>query len=217
MRTLHGYRNSARAPRPSRARRALWALVALASLAGIALLVSRGVASSHGSEAVALEATFTFGGASVTASRINAFLESRLGFTSRGGEMKCSYVSLGQEPAVDARAGGGGAVRMFVDALCLELVREGDSLAVGSGKGVPAAVSGRLAGDSVQLVDVTVPGDGSLSAADIRRIFPHAVAQRLLQPTPSALGPRRAMERALRDRAATRLGIPTDAVRARRR
>ena len=103
-------------------------------------------------------------------------------------------------------ATAGATIRLFADVLCLELVREGDSLATGSGRAGPAAVTAHVIGDSVALVDVRVPRDGATDAAALRRIFPHAIAQQLLRPTPAALAPRRAMERVLRDQAAARLG-----------
>ena len=218
MRTIHGNRIAPRGRRAegSRARRLLGGAALLLMVAAVALLVRRGLASG-GTRVAEVASSFTFGDRVVTSTQLDAFLASRLGFTSRGGEMRCSHATLGQEPAAGQPTLPDRApVRIYVEVLCLEHVRDGDSLATGSGRALPVAVSGVTDGDSVRLLAVTVPADGATNAADLRRIFPHAIAQRLLRPSPSAIEPRRAMERLLREQAATRLGVASDPLPSRR-
>lgn len=108
-------------------------------------------------------------GRTLPAARVNAYLAARLGFTSRGGTVRCAYRPLGQE-----------GDRVFVETLCLELVPEGDSVTTGSGRGGPVALRVAAAGDSLAIVGHEVPLDGGGQAASIRRIFPPAVAARIL-------------------------------------
>ena len=151
---------------------------------------------------------FVFGGRPLDAARLNGHIAKRLGFTSRGGEMRCAYLPLGQtDPAPDAGQQSR-IVRVYVSTLCLELVRDADSLASGSGRGGPAAVTVILEGDSLQLADVEVPPDGGGHAAGVRRIFPAAIAARILD---RPIGRRNAesgvLEARLRSEAARRLGV----------
>lgn len=208
MRTVHGHRISARRRRStSRARRALQLGAILLALVAVVVVARRGMSTDEpGIDEQRVNASYSFDGRTVTAQRVNDFLSARLGFTSRGGEMRCAYVNVGQEPASGAAATDG-RVRLYLEALCLEHVRDGDSLATGSGRWVPAAVSGVIDGDSVRLTDVEVPRDGAVDAAAIRRIFPRPIAQRLLRPTRASLRPRQRMERVLRDDASARLGV----------
>jgi hypothetical protein len=139
--------------------------------------------------AAAIDSPFTVAGRTLAPARVNAYLAERLGFTSRGGVMRCAYRPLGQEGA-----------RVFVETLCLELVREADTLAQGSGRGGPVALRVAAEGDSVRVVSHEVPMDGGGYAASVRRIFPRDVAERIF----AGPGERRpgALERHLRAAAA---------------
>ena len=117
----------------------------------------------------AIDAALTVHGRALPAARVNAYLAARLGFTSRGGTVRCAFRPLGQEDD-----------RVFVETLCLELVAEGDSVTTGSGRGGPVALRVAAAGDSLAIVGHEVPQDGGGHAASIRRIFPPAVAARIL-------------------------------------
>jgi hypothetical protein len=90
---------------------------------------------------LAVDSAFTVAGRSVPPLLLNRYVAEHEGFTSRGGEMRCAYVPLGQE-----------GERLFINTLCLELVRDGDTLAPGSGRGGPVALRVVPAGDSVRVV-----------------------------------------------------------------
>ena len=143
--------------------------------------------------AAAVDSTFHVAGRPVPPALVNAYLAEHLGFTSRGGEMRCAYLPLGQAEA-----------RLFVSTLCLELVRDADSLAAGSGRGGPVALRVTAEGDSVRITGHEAPDDGGGHAASIRRIFPAAVAGRILD-RPDGSG---VLERHLRAEASRRLGLP---------
>ena len=148
-----------------------------------------------------IDSTFAVGGRRIPAASVNAYLARRLGFTSRGGEMRCAYTPLGAD-----------GDRVFVNTLCLELVRDGDTLAAGSGRGGPVALRVAVDGDSVRVVSHEVPADGGGHAATIRRIFPADVADRILAPTPAHDAAAGRLESYLRGEAALRLGLrPPDA------
>jgi hypothetical protein len=143
-----------------------------------------------------IDSTFTLAGRPVPPSLINRYVAERLGFTSRGGEMLCAYIPLGVERD-----------RVFVNTLCLELVRDGDSLAAGSGRAGPVALRVGADGDSVRVVSHEVPADGGGHAESIRRIFPPGVVRRIFAPTQLHNAGVAALESHLRRQAAARLGV----------
>jgi hypothetical protein len=146
--------------------------------------------------ASAIDSAFAVAGRRIPPAAINAYVAGRLGFTSRGGEMRCAYTPLG--------AAGD---RVFVNTLCLELVRDGDSLAAGSGRGGPVALRVAADGDSLRFLSHEVPADGGGHAASIRRIFPPDVVDRLFAPTPVRNAHAGRLEYYLRGEAAVRLGL----------
>jgi hypothetical protein len=99
---------------------------------------------------------------------LNRHLAEREGFTSRGGAARCAYVPLGDD-----------GDRLFVHSLCLELVPEAESLAVGSGRAGPVAFRVAADGGAVRVLSHDVPADGGGHAASVRRIFPPAVVARI--------------------------------------
>ena len=159
--------------------------------------------------AAPIDAPLVVEGVILDPARVNRHLASRIGFTSRGGQMRCAYVPLGSAvPASDSLRGRARIVRLPLSTLCLELVREGDSLAAGSGRGGPVAVTVIAEGDSLRLTDVDVPPDGGGHAAGIRRIFPPEIADRILVRTAGQHNAESgALEAQLREEAATRLGV----------
>jgi hypothetical protein len=155
------------------------------------------------------DAPFVLDGRPLDPARLNAHVAQRIGFTSRGGEMRCAYLPLGQtEPVPDSGRRQARVARVYLSTLCLELVRDADSLASGSGRGGPVAVTVMLEGDSLGLAEVVVPPDGGGHAAGVRRIFPPAIAARILRPTIESSSPEpSALEARLRSEAARRLGV----------
>jgi hypothetical protein len=115
-----------------------------------------------------VDSALTVLGRRVPPALLNRYVAGKVGFTSRGGEMRCAYVLLGVT-----------GDRVFVNTLCLELVRDGDSLAAGSGRAGPVALRFAFERDSVRIVSHEVPADGNRHAASIRRIFPPEVAERI--------------------------------------
>ena len=146
--------------------------------------------------AASIDSTFAVGGRLVRPALLNEYVARRLGFTSRGGEMRCAYTPLGTS-----------GDRVFVNMLCLELVRDGDTLAVGSGRGGPVAVRIGSDGDSVRVLSHEAPADGGGHAASIRRIFPPDIAARIFAPAAAHNVLAGRLEYYLRGEAALRLGL----------
>lgn len=166
-------------------------MLRLSRLAGCLpfIVACRGVSPAM---STAVDSAFTTSGRALPPERVNAYLQRHLGFTSRGGEMRCAYVPLGQ-------AGD----RVFLNTACLELVRAGDTLAAGSGRGGPVALQVAVSGDSVAIIAHEVPQDGGGYSESVRRIFPRDVARRIFAtPVPDTL------REHLRGAAAARLGVP---------
>ena len=105
----------------------------------------------------------------------------------------------------------GDSVHLYLESMCMELVRDGDSIATGSGRAGPVRIAGVIDGDTVRLVDAAVPPDGGGHAAGVRRLFPDAVARRILEPSAAAQAPRRALEAALRREAHVKARLPAPA------
>jgi hypothetical protein len=140
----------------------------------------------------AVDSVFTISGRALPPANVNAYLEQHLGFTSRGGQMRCAYVPLGND-----------ADRVFVNTACMEFVRAGDTLATGSGRGGPVALRVAIVGDSAAIVGHEVSQDGGGYSESVRRIFPEEVAERIFDaPVPDTL------RQHLRRAAAARLGLP---------
>jgi hypothetical protein len=110
--------------------------------------------------------------------------------------MRCAYVPLGVEGA-----------RVFLSTLCLELVRDADSLATGSGRGGPVALRLAATGDSMRVVSHEATEDGNRYAPSVRRIFPPAIASRILEPVPEHNARIGLLETYLHGEAAFRLGL----------
>jgi hypothetical protein len=145
---------------------------------------------------VSIDSILTVGGRRVPSAVLNRYVADNEGFTSRNGEMRCAYVPLG----VDGE-------RVFLQTLCLELVDAGDSLATGSGRGGPIALTVAVDSTLVRVVAHETPEDGNRYRPSVRRIFPSAIADRILEPD-EALDARTALlEPYLRGDAAARLGL----------
>jgi hypothetical protein len=117
----------------------------------------------------AVDSAFSISGREIPPALVNLYVARHVGFTSGSGEVRCAYVPLGQ--AGDS---------LFIDTLCLEIVWDGDSLSVGSGRGGPLAVVVQADGDSVGIRSHATPGDGGAYAESVRRIFPAEIAERVL-------------------------------------
>ena len=203
MRTVHGHRVSPRGRPPARGRGG-WILAALTIPLAAALLVQRARSTSSDATAdVRVNAAVAVGEATIAPERLRALLAERLWAASP--EMRCAYVTLGQ--GAPGTGGGAGEVELYLETLCLELVREGDSLATRAGRAGPVVVRVRTEGDSLRPTDVEVPQDGGGYADGVRRLFPAEIARRILMPNAAAMAPRRALDRALRAEARARLGM----------
>ncbi|MFL5555834.1 MAG: hypothetical protein ACJ78D_08575, partial [Gemmatimonadaceae bacterium] len=109
----------------------------------------------------AINGPFKLNGVRVEPDSLNAYLATHRGFTSRGGEMRCAYRPLGQQDT-----------RVFVWAVCMEMLAMDGHLVEGSGMSLAAAF--RIAVDSgrTRVVGVEVPQDGNGYGPSVRRIFP---------------------------------------------
>jgi hypothetical protein len=172
-------------------------------IAPMVLLACTGCRADRSPDAI--NTPFTVSGARVEPESLNTYLAAHRGFTSRGGEMRCAYTPLGQH-----------GTRVFVRALCTELVAVDGALVNGSAMNLPAAFEIVVEGSRARVAGVEVPRDGDGYAASIRRIFPAAT-----WPAIFANGIRDQaivrLERQLRLEAAARLGLPPAAARAPRR
>jgi hypothetical protein len=122
--------------------------------------------------AVAVNPPLAVGTDTIPANEVRAYLEATLGFTSRGGQVFCSYEVLGQE-----------GNRVFLATACEELVQAADSLESGSGSGRPVALALDPTESPLRIVEHEVPGDGNRYAPDVERIFPVPVQRQILAPT----------------------------------
>lgn len=104
---------------------------------------------------------FTVNGTRVQPDSLNVYLAAHRGFTSRGGEMRCAYRPLGQQ-----------GTRVFVWAVCGELLAVDGHLVEGSGMSLPAAFEIDVDSGRPRIVGVEVPQDGNRYSPSIRRIFP---------------------------------------------
>jgi hypothetical protein len=144
---------------------------------------------------LSVDSTLTVVGRRVPPALLNRYVAQQLGFTSQGGEMRCAYLPLGV--AED---------RVFLNTLCLELVRAGDSLTIGSGRGGPVALRLQVDANSVRVVSHEAPVDGGGHAASIRRIFPPLIADRVFARVPDH-NAATLLQSYLWGEAATRLGL----------
>ena len=150
-----------------------------------------------GNPLASIDSVITVGGRRVPAAAVNRYIADNEGFTSRDGEMRCAYVPLGVEKD-----------RVFLNTLCLELVDAGDSLITGSGRAGPIALRIALDSNTARIAAHEVPQDGNRYGPSIRRIFPPAIADRILDPDlPEHNARVRILEAYLRGDAAARLGL----------
>jgi hypothetical protein len=148
--------------------------------------------------------SFTVNGVHVEPDSLNAYLAAHRGFTSRGGEMRCAYKPLGQR-----------GTRVFVWAVCEELLAADGQLVNGSAMSLPAAFE--IAADSgrARIVNVEIPEDGNRYGPSIRRIFPWSTWPAIFsngEPNQPAAG----LDSSLRREAAARFGLPPAAATAAR-
>lgn len=109
------------------------------------------------------------GSDTLPAEEIRSFLAAELGFTSRGGEVFCSYTALGRE-----------GNRVFLATMCEEFVQRADSLESGSGRGGPVALVLDTLAEPIRILAHHAPGDGDRYLRDIREIFPEPIQRRIL-------------------------------------
>jgi hypothetical protein len=160
------------------------------------------VGSQTNQSAGAINKPFSVNGALVEAESLNMYLATHRGFTSKGGEMRCAYRPLGQSGA-----------KVFVWAICTELLAVGGSLISGSGMGLPAAFEIKVDSGRARIVGVEVPQDGNRYAPSIRRIFPATIWPSIFAD--GGRDPARAgLEDHLRREAAARFGLPAAAASA---
>ena len=147
---------------------------------------------------------FIVDGARIEPDSLNEYLAARRGFTSRGGDMRCAYKPLGQ-----------GGTKVFVWAVCGELLAVDGQLVDGSGMSLPAAFEIEIDGGHSRVIGVEVPEDGNRYSASIRRIFPARTWSAIFAnggPNQPATG----LGDYLRAQAAARFGLPPSAATASR-
>jgi hypothetical protein len=145
---------------------------------------------------------FTVNGARVEPDSLNAYLVAHRGFTSKGGEMRCAYRPLGQS-----------GTKVFVWAICSELLAVDGRLIDGSGMSLPAAFAIVVDSGRSRIEGVEVPQDGSGYGPSIRRIFPASTWPAIFADRGSN-HPTAALGDYLRREAAVRFGLPAAAASA---
>jgi hypothetical protein len=143
-----------------------------------------------------IDSVLTVNGRRVPPAVLNRYVADNEGFTSRDGEMRCAYVPLGVERD-----------RVFLTTLCLELVDAGDSLVTGSGRGMPIALKIAIDSNTIRVVSHQAPEDGNRYLPSVRRIFPPAIVDRIIEPGPEHNARVLMLEAYLRGDAAARLGL----------
>ncbi len=138
--------------------------------------------------------SFTVNGVRVEPDSLNAYLAEHRGFTSRGGEMRCAYKPLGQR-----------GTRVFVWAVCEELLSADGQLVNGSAMSLPAAFEIAVDSGRARTVALEIPEDGNRYGLSIRRIFPSSTWPAINGgPNRPAAG----LDSSLRREAVARFGLP---------
>ena len=99
---------------------------------------------------------------------VDRYLEKTVGFTSAGGQVRCTHAVLGQRDT-----------RLFLETFCMEFVRSADTVASASGRAGPVVLTFAPDRDSLRIVSHEVPADGGGHAESIRRIFPADIVSRI--------------------------------------
>ena len=165
------------------------------------LLASCGHEKSNSADTI--NKPFAVDGVRVEPESLNAYLVAHRGFTSRGGEMRCAYTSLGQRGS-----------RLFVWALCSELVVIDGHLVDGSAMSLPTAFAIAVDNGRARVTGAEVPADGNDYAPSIRRIFPATTWPAIFADRRRAVA---GLEHHLREEATARFGLPPAAADAPRR
>lgn len=111
----------------------------------------------------------------VPATTIDTYLRQHVGFSSTGGQVRCSHLLLGAD---SARA------VLYVWAYCREFSSTDPDAHVGSGLAWPLVLHLDRSSGATRIVSHEVPRDGNLSRADRERLFPAEV-----RPHPVFTGP----------------------------
>ena len=164
-----------------------------------ALLACTGRADQR---AGAINESLTVNGARVEPDSLNRYLAAHRGFTSKGGEMRCAYRPLGQS-----------GTRVFVWAVCSELLAVDGRLIDGSGMSLPAAFEIKVDSGQPRIVGVEVPEDGNRNGLSIRRIFPAETWPAIFADR-GREHPAEGLGIYLRRQAAARFGLPAAAASA---
>lgn len=164
-----------------------------------ALLACTGRADQR---AGAINEPFTVNGARVEPDSLNVYLAAHRGFTSKGGEMRCAYSPLGQS-----------GTKVFVWAMCSELLAIDGRLIDGSGMSLPAAFQIEVDSGRARIVGVEVPQDGNRYGPSIRRIFPASTWAAIFADR-ARDHPVAGLDDYLRREATARFGLPAAAARA---
>ena len=167
-----------------------------------ALAVLLACARRRDQSAETINKPFIVSGARVDPDSLNAYLAAHRGFTSKGGEMRCAYRPVGQS-----------GTKVFVWAMCSELLAVDGRLIDGSGMSLPAAFEIEVDSGRPHIVGVEVPQDGDHYGPSIRRIFP-ASAWPAIFADRARGHPVAGLDAYLRRDAATRFGLPAAAASA---
>ena len=143
---------------------------------------------------MAINQPFNIDGVATSPDSLNTYLAAHRGFTSRGGEMTCAYLPLGQQ-----------RTRVFVWAVCHEFLAIDGRLVEGSGMSLPAAFEIKVDSGQAKIVGLEIPADGDRYGPSARRIFPSEIWPQVFE-APGSDNPAKLTEY-LRRQTASRLGI----------
>ncbi len=101
------------------------------------------------------------------------YLVANIGIVGFGGKVFCAHKVLDVEVS-------GEMVNEYVWALCQEYLPRNGKVQQGTGTGMPVALLIKRQGSTYQVVSHRNPGEGSLYASDVERIFPKKIHEAIL-------------------------------------
>ena len=99
---------------------------------------------------------------------LKSYLAVNVGAVAFGGKVFCAYNVLGTQQQEEITT-------LYLWTLCQEFYQEQQQLRKGTGVSVPVSVTLENKGDSRQIIEYTIPRDGSYYGEDIKAIFPQSV------------------------------------------
>jgi hypothetical protein len=101
-------------------------------------------------------------------SQIDSYLSKHIVVASSGGKVFSAHKLLGQDK-------NGSMLQLYVWAFCQEYYVKNDKLGKGSGMSLPVAFTLEKHNASYRIISHKVPGDGTLYAKDLQKMFPSRV------------------------------------------